>query len=265
MPIPNLDLPVESHPTLNQRYQGSIEKVMIVFAMEEEGSAFVEKLGLQEVRGGDLRLPFRTFHKEIGAIELVVRFNGLDSKSKVSCVGTEYATLNTHLGATDCEPNLIVSAGTAGGFDYLGGEIGDVYLSDGELGFHDHRIPIPGYDEYGLGNYPSTPITNLPLVLNAKLGRVSSGNSLDSTPRDLDIMRERGIAVKDMEAAAVAKVADALGIAFISLKSITDLVDSPEQTPEVFLRNLQMASERLQTSLVKLIDHLSKGRKFEEL
>lgn len=39
-------------------------------------------------------------------------------------------------------PDLLISAGTAGGFKAQGGAIGDVYISKAVM-HHDRRIPIP--------------------------------------------------------------------------------------------------------------------------
>ena len=40
------------------------------------------------------------------------------------------------------KPDLLISAGTAGGFKAQGGAIGDVYISKAVM-HHDRRIPIP--------------------------------------------------------------------------------------------------------------------------
>ena len=56
-------------------------------------------------------------------------------------------------------------------------------------------------------------------------GLVSSGNSLDYTSQDLAFMQDQKVAVKEMEAAAIAWVAALFGIPMFSLKSITDIVD----------------------------------------
>jgi Phosphorylase superfamily len=40
------------------------------------------------------------------------------------------------------KPDLLISAGTAGGFTAQGGAIGDVYISKAVM-HHDRRIPIP--------------------------------------------------------------------------------------------------------------------------
>lgn len=54
---------------------------------------------------------------------------------------------------------------------------------------------------------------------------VSSGNSLDYTEQDMTFMLSNKVAVKEMEAAAVAWVASMFQAPMFCLKSITDIVD----------------------------------------
>ena len=56
-------------------------------------------------------------------------------------------------------------------------------------------------------------------------GVVSSGNSLDFTKEDMERMLRHGVAVKEMEAAAIAWSAHLFGTPMFALKSITDIVD----------------------------------------
>ena len=59
----------------------------------------------------------------------------------------------------------------------------------------------------------------------AQSGIVSSGNSLDFTKEDLDLFETHGVAVKEMEAAAVAWAAHLHATPMFALKAITDIVD----------------------------------------
>ena len=92
---------------------------------------------------------------------------------------------------------------------------------------------------------------------------------------DLELMVSEGVAVKEMEAAAVAWVCEQLHVSFFALKSITDIVDKrhdhhhakPEAeaesdpnakgsegtTREQFDRNLALASASLQRKLVEVL------------
>ena len=56
-------------------------------------------------------------------------------------------------------------------------------------------------------------------------GIVSSGNSLDYTKEDMDVMEQHGASVKEMEAAAIAWAAHLHACPMFALKAITDIVD----------------------------------------
>jgi hypothetical protein len=60
----------------------------------------------------------------------------------VDNVGTVPAAVTAYLAAQEFQPDLIISAGTAGGFRSKGAGIGDVFLAKG-FANHDRRIPIP--------------------------------------------------------------------------------------------------------------------------
>jgi 5'-methylthioadenosine nucleosidase len=60
--------------------------------------------------------------------------------------------------------------------------------------------------------------------------------------------------VKDMEAAAIAWVAELSSTPFFSLKVVTDIVDGDRPTHEEFLENLSSAATVLQKKLPEVID-----------
>lgn len=62
-------------------------------------------------------------------------------------------------------------------------------------------------------------------------GVVSSGNSLDYTTEDFAAMSQTETAIKEMEAAAIAWVADMFGTPMFCLKSVTDIVDGEFSVP----------------------------------
>lgn len=75
-------------------------------------------------------------------------------------VGTVAAAVNTHIGISRVCPDLLINAGTAGGFRRKGAEIGDVFITT-NIRHHDRRIPIPGFEEFSRGHYSSTTTPNL--------------------------------------------------------------------------------------------------------
>jgi nucleoside phosphorylase len=148
----------------------------------------------------------------------------------------------------------VISAGTAGGWAHHGTKIGDVFVSRDRVVFHDRRIPLPGFDQYGVGSYPSVDANHLARALHLKQGIVTTGNSLDESSEDRRAIAATGASVKDMEAAAVAWVAELLGVPMLAIKSVTDLVDDPTATAEQFVANLAYSAQRLCDSLVDVLE-----------
>lgn len=126
--------------------------------------------------------PCVTFSGCVGDLQVHVVWNGKCVDHGVDNVGTVPASLASYLAILALNPDLVISAGTAGGFQaqvrmhawsaheeprgsshpnphvYQGAAIGDIYLSN-EIINHDRRIPIPGFDKYGIGlvKSPSCP------------------------------------------------------------------------------------------------------------
>jgi len=214
---------------------------------------------------------------EHAGARVTVVWNGRCRSHEVDLVGTVPAALGTYAalhalrqaaGPGSCPPvDLVISAGTAGGFRARGAAIGDVYVSSSVL-HHDRRIPLPGgFEAFGLGRVESTPTAALRAALPAlKLGVVSSGNSLDYTDRCIEIMTKHGAHVKEMEAGAVAWVArDLFGCpAMFAIKAVTDVVDGERATADEFLANLGAAAAALQETLPRVIEFCA-GKRPSEL
>ncbi len=191
-----------------------------------------------------------------GDADLAVAVYGTDVRFGVDSIGTQTATLAAFMAMEAHRPDVVISAGTAGGFRSRGGEIGTVYLSTEPLVFHDRRIGIPGFTEYGVGSYPTAGTPEMAAAIGALPGLVTTGDSLDAPSIDMERMNATGAVAKDMEAAAVARIAEHLDIGFVALKSITDIVDTDADTPEEFVRNLQRASMLLAQTLPRLVSTL---------
>ena len=187
--------------------------------------------------------------------------NGPDPIHDVDSIGTVAAALTTHAAVEHADPDWVVSAGTAGGFLERGGFIGQAVLARGPVIHHDRRIPLEGFDRYGRGEFPTADLHELADRLGFESGPVSTGDSLDAPEADLRSMSRHGTLAKDMEAAAVARVAALAGRPFTALKVITDLVDTPEPTAEQFLANLATASSTLADALPRLVAELHSYRR----
>lgn len=240
-----------------------VRRVMIVIAMEQEALPIVTKFRLTEMKENSFLpgAPFKAWVGDVGAIVLTVIWCGRDPRfGGVNNVATTAAAVATYASvAAFGKPDLLISAGTAGGFRIAGAAVGDCFLSS-KCVFHARRIPSDeglALEEYGFGHFRSPPLSALAARAGLKVGVVSTSDSLDSSELDLELMRGEGAAVKEMEAASVAWVCQTLSVPFIALKAITDIVDGEHATRSEFEANLHMASEALQRKVGLVLELLS--------
>ncbi|KAI3989044.1 hypothetical protein MKX01_033080 [Papaver californicum] len=166
------------------------------------------------------------------AVPLVTKFNLVeDPNSVVDSVGTVSASLITYASIQALQPDLIINAGTAGGF-----KVFDIYGVCAKLAF-------------------STP--NLLKELNLKVGKLSTGDSLDMSPIDEASITANDATVKDMEGAAVAYVTDLLSVPTIFVKAVTDIVDGDKPTAEEFLQNLIAVTAALDQAVTRVIEFVN--------
>lgn len=230
-----------------------VENIAILMAMHDEALPLVKLLQLQQINKGFGKLPMNIYAGRYKSIDINLVTNGKCSKHGVDHIGSQAATLAAFAAIEQLQPNLLINAGTAGGFKSKGTKIGDVYISHPNICFHDRRINLPGFREYGLGNYPAFTCPDLIADTGLKKGVVSTGSSLDFTPVDLQVMQSCNASVKDMEAAAIAWVAEMHELPFIAIKSITDLIDNETPTEIEFVNNLRKASENLSEKMEQVI------------
>ncbi|HPI70467.1 MAG TPA: hypothetical protein PLF99_04010 [Tenuifilaceae bacterium] len=235
------------------------KKLALIMAMDAEARPMIKRFNLSWKGPLNPRLPMMLYvgkHKK-SVINLIT--SGECSRFMVDHIGTQPAVLSTHLAIDTLSPDIIINPGTAGGFIKANASVGDVYLGHPQVCYHDRRINLPGFKEYGIGHYPTYQSDIIAEKMNLKTGVVTSGSSLDYTPHDLEIMSSYDGIVKDMEAASVAWVAQLYNIPFIAIKAITDLIDGNEPTEEEFLKNLHLASEMLCEKTFQLVDYLTTG------
>jgi len=241
----------------------TISKVLIVVAMEAEAAPFLAHLGLQPVACVAPFAPCLLHSGIYKNCQISVVTNGKCPTFHVDNVGTTPAALSTFLAINQMRPDLVINAGTAGGFKRKGACIGDPFIATG-LKHHDRRIAIPGFTAYGIGDHKSTTCSNLIKVLGFKSGICTTSNSLDHTEMDDKMMSDNDASVKDMEGAAVAWAAELSKTPLLVLKVVTDIVDGDRPTHEEFMENLGTAAKSLQESLIKIVDFVA-GKKMSEL
>ena len=241
--------------------------VVIVIAMEAEAMPFVNSLQLQKQDNFfPPQTPFDAFTGTHGDCQLTVVTNGKDDvyETGVDNCGTVPAAMVTFLALQKLPTtNLVLNAGTCGGFARKGAAIGNVFLTTA-VAHHDRRIPIPEFQGYGIGRLESVMAHKLADAHGYKMGVCTTGNSLDATEEDHLHMENNDASVKDMEAAAVAWSTHMFKVPYLGVKVVTDIVDGDRPTQDEFLENLHTAAASLQDALPKIIDHVC-GKRHDEL
>ncbi|KAL6526035.1 Mutanase [Orobanche hederae] len=183
--------------------------------------------------------------------------------SGVDSVGTVSVSLLTYASIQSLQPDVIINAGTAGGFKAKCASVGDVFLAS-HVAFHDRRNPLPMRDIYCIGLRQAFATPNLAKELNLKVGKLSTGNSLDMSQQDATGIIANDATTKDMEGAAVAYVTDLLKVPTIFLKAVTDIVDGDKPTAEEFLRNLDTVTAALDHAATQVVDYIN-GKTLSDL
>lgn len=237
------------------------QHILIMIAMEAEARPLLDKLGFSAVEihaWAPCKVYSGTYKDTL--ISVVTNGQAVD-KGGVDNVGTNPATLSTFCALSNLStpPTMVLNAGTAGGFSSKGAEIGDAFIST-DIRHHDRRITIPGWDDYAKGHHKSMEVPNLIAKLGFKSGVVTTGNSLDATDIDRQIMQDNDASVKDMEAAAIAWVCEQAEKPFFALKIVTDIVDGTVPTNEEFMANLGKAAESLQKNLMSMVDFIAENK-----
>ncbi len=234
----------------------NINHIAFVVAMQAEAQPVIDHFSLKEDISFAPHLPMRAWIGNYGHLFISVVVNGRDEATTMDLIGTQAATLSTHLAIEKYKPDLIINSGTAGAFGGKGAQIGDVYLSREHVVYHDRRIPIERWERQCIGYYPVWDVSPL-APLGFKTGIVTTGNSLDMPPVDEDMIKATGGEIKDMEAAAIAWVAQLNGVPMFCVKAVTDLLDSGVATSDQFKANLHLAAQNLKEACFKIVDLLN--------
>jgi 5'-methylthioadenosine nucleosidase len=125
--------------------------------MEAEAAPLVEHLQLKRTPGllGAVPLTCDCFTGSAHGMSVTVVTSGKCWRYGVDSVGTVPAALAAYAVLTTLKPDLLLNAGTAGGFRSRGGSIGDVYVATAAR-HHDRRIEMPVFDEYGIWHVDCT-------------------------------------------------------------------------------------------------------------
>lgn len=236
-----------------------ISTILIIIAMQTEALPLVTRFQLTEDSNEALfpqGVPWVRYYGTYKDLHINLVWPGKDPSLGVDSVGTISSSLVTYASIQALKPDLIINAGTAGGFKAKGASVGDVYVAS-DAAFHDRRIPIPVFDLYGIGARQTFSTPNLVKDLNLKVGKLSTGDSLDMSPHDETAISANDATIKDMEGAAVAYVADLLKVPAIFIKAVTDIVDGEKPTAEEFMQNLIAVTAALDQAVTQVVDYVN--------
>lgn len=233
-------------------------KICFIIAMQAEAQPFIDRYGVTEEEGFFAPLPCRLYHTVLNGHELDIVLNGQQHGSDL--IGCEAASVATMAAIQALHPDLVINSGTCGAWQKNGAHIGDVYVANGAM-FHDRRVS--GDDAWGtqsIGNYTvSDRSSEIASALGYKMGKVTTGSSLDLQPCDARIIEENHGELKDMEGAAIAFVCSLYCIPILLVKSVTDLCDSGAETYEEFKKNLSLASHNIADAVARIIAYLTQN------
>ena len=237
--------------------------IVMFVAMEREAAPIAAALKLGAAQALAARSSARIRRGEIAGVRISLITPGVDSATGVDKIGPLHASMALHraLHATPCD--LLLNAGTAGGFESRGSAIADIVVAH-ECMIHDARVQISGFDTHCRSHTKLSPddamLARLCRTLSARAGLVSTGSSLDATADELACFAATETLAQDMELAALAVVAHELGLPLAAIKGVTDFVDHHEPTQDAFLRNLQRTSNAVAAATGPLIETLARLR-----
>lgn len=228
------------------------KKIALLMAMHEEAEPLIEFFNLKKDAYYN---PIEVYSNTDKS--LILSLNGHSKEHNIDNIGSQAASINAFVVINNYKPDLIINCGTAGGFSEKNAKIGDVFIATDMVCYHDRKISISkDFAEYGSGNYKVIDSDLIARKFNLKQGIISTGDSFDITDNDLLTMKQNNTAVKEMEAAAIAWVCLIHNTDFTAIKAITDFVDKPETTSELFLKNLSIASISLKEKIVGIVEYL---------
>ena len=220
----------------------SPRRVLLFVAMEHEAAPIVAALGLSRRERG--------FTGRVAGADVTLITPGIDPATEIDRIGPVHASAALTRALLHApEPyDLVMNAGTAGGFEAKGQRIADLVVAR-ETMFHDARIALDGFDRVARAHTrlsaDDMALALLAAALDARAGLVSTGSSLDATADELALFARSDALAKEMELAALAVVCRMHDMPLIAVKGITDLVDHHEPTHEAFLRNLDRTAARI--------------------
>lgn len=237
----------------------SLKKIVIFIAMLDEARPMIAHYQMTQTfsylkNHSSFIQIYSCLYKKV---EILLVTPGVDPRYQVDRVGPVPAALAVCEILHQICPDILINAGTAGGFSGRNASVGDVYLAKSPVKYHDRRISWGNFRDYGVGSFDCLSLDEIAGQLNLKQGILSTGSSLDKNPADLEELEQHQADLKEMEAAAIAETCYLMGFSqVVFIKAITNLLDQNENSAEQFQANLTLASHNLARKLYELIDLL---------
>lgn len=246
-------LPIPASITVKRPTQN----LVVLTAMDFEGHTLAKGLQLKPFKSDFFnKYGAELFYKKLAGVDVFLVINP-GNRNQVNNVGTIAAAQATTLALEHLKPDVIVSAGVAGGYADTGAKIGDVYCAR-EVMLHGHTIPLESYKKFGQTVYPCTALPEFKHDNSIKYGKLSSGNEFLDKDQKAALPAERRCDIEDMEAGAIAQVLEPFpSVHFLCLKSITNLTGVTNEQELIessnFEKNLAVATNALVSTLDGLI------------
>ena len=238
----------------NPNKQITINKILLVVAMEAEATPIIETLHLKKAKQLFSGLPMQGYTGKYANKDIFLITNGQDPIYKLDNVGTQPAVLAAYLGINHFHPDLVISVGTAGGIIESGTKMHDIYISN-KIYFHDRRIPNQ-YEAYGSGGYISQSFDQIADKNKMKKANICTGNSFDPSPNDTAFIHKHNCAAVEMEAASVAWVSMLTNTPMVAIRGVGDMAGT-KMSYQDYQKNNLFICNKIANSLKNFIKLLS--------
>jgi len=223
----------------------------MIFALSFEIDPFIQALGLVQINTTNPLnvlqnplIPTKAYEGYHNGIRYRAIWAGVDRFSgalAVQNIGPENALLNALVLLNGSPltppffPDVIVSAGTAGGWSQRL-HVGDVVVcaNDETNPYYDRNFTfgVPGFQAFANGEYQCADIPTSLLTANGiTLGRVATSSVFNPTTcNQIEFLNSTNVDVIDNESAAEAYIAQLLNIPFLSFKIVSNSYKHPNET-----------------------------------
>lgn len=229
-------------------------KIGIIGAMEQEVTLLRSKIAnIQTLRLAGCEIYSGTL-------------NGVEVALLKSGIGKTSAALGTTLLLQQCQPDVVMNTGSAGGLD-SSLKVGDIVVSS-EVRYHDANVTAFGYEIGQMAGCPAAFLADTALIqtveqsvqalsLHAVRGLIVSGDTFINGSEPLNHIRQtfpKAIAV-EMEATAIGHVCHQFEVPFVVVRAISDVADQASHLS--FEEFLSVAAQQSSLMVEDIVARLS--------